>query len=382
MLKSWNDFGISIFSKMAEEATKNDAISLAQGFPDFDPPPEIIEEAVNALRGGFNQYAPSKGYLDLRVAIADYVEQRRQQKYDPDAEISVFSGATEALFCAVIALCEKGDELLTFEPFYDIYPGFALAAGARYVSVKLDTPDWGFDAEELRLAISNKTRVILLNTPNNPSGKVFSRAELELIAELAIRHDLIVVTDEVYEEIVFEPNQHLSIAQLPGMKERTVVVSSASKTFSVTGWKIGYALGPAKFINRMRTIHEHTVFCSASPLQKAVTKAFQLPSQYFEDLRRDYAQKRTFLLETLKKAQFKCLVPQGSYFVVADYSAISELDDEDFAVWLTREIKVASIPMSAFYSDKESMKKRRLVRFCFAKKPETLQESARRLAQI
>ncbi len=382
MLRSWDDFGVSIFSKMTEEANRVNAINLAQGFPDFDGPAEIIDEAVVALRSGCNQYAPSRGFRDLRVAIAHYVEERRNLSFHPDLELSIFSGATEALFCAVLAFCQKGDELLTFEPFYDIYPGFALAAGASFQTVRLHPPDWDFAVEALAAAMTPRTRVLLLNTPNNPSGKVFSKPELEAIAELAIKHDLVIITDEVYEEIVFAPFQHLSIAQLPGMKERTIVISSASKTFSLTGWKVGYALADAKMIRRMRTIHEHIVFCSASPLQKTLTKAYQLPNRYFQDLRSDYTQKKDLLLEALRDGGFQCASPQGSYFIVADYHALSKEDDVEFALWLTREVKVACIPLSAFFQDKELMKRQHLVRFCFAKKFETLMTSAERLRQL
>ncbi len=379
MLRSWDDFGVSIFSRMSEEARRADAINLAQGFPDFDGPRELIDEAVVALRSGCNQYAPSQGLRDLRLAVARSVEQRRQMSYDADKEVCIFSGATEALFCAVMALCQRGDELLTFEPYYDIYPGFALAAGAQFKTVVLEAPHWTLDTNALARAITPQTKVILLNTPNNPSGKVFSRDELAAIAELACKHNLFVITDEVYEELVFAPYEHHSLARLAGMRERTVVISSASKTFSITGWKIGYACAPASIIQRMRTIHEHTTFCSASPLQKAAIKAFQLPASYFEELRQDYAQKEKLLRNALEGAGFRCLPTQGTYFIVADYSVLSNLDDEAFALWLTREIKVACIPLSAFFQDRVLMKQKRLVRFCFAKKAETLKASAERL---
>jgi N-succinyldiaminopimelate aminotransferase len=378
MLGSWDDFGQSIFSTMTEEANKAGAINLAQGFPDFDGPSEIIDEAVAALRSGFNQYAPSRGYRDLRLAIVQYIAKRKNLHYHPDTEISVFSGASEALFCAIMAFCQKGDELLTFEPFFDVYPGVALAAGASFKTLRLNLPHWDFDLDALKRAISPKTRVLLLNTPNNPSGKVFSRGELDSIASLAIQHDLLVITDEVYEEIIFEPNQHICIAQLPGMRERSIVISSASKTFSLTGWKVGYATACETFLNRMRTVHEHIVFCSASPLQKAITKAYHLPDRYFFDLKSEYSQKKNLLMEVLEECGFHCINPQGSYFIVADYSAISEKNDREFSIWLTREAKIACIPLSVFFQDQE-MQKRRLVRFCFAKTFPTLMESATRL---
>jgi len=379
-MKSWDDFGVSIFSKMTEEATKAGAINLAQGFPDFDGPKEIIDEAVVALRSGFNQYAPSRGHRDLRLAIAHHFEKRRHLSYHPDKEVCVFSGASEALFCAVMSLCREG-EIITFEPFFDVYPGYALAAGAQFKTVALQAPHWNFDVESLEKAISPKTKAILLNTPHNPTGKVFSRTELESIAKLAIQHDILVITDEVYEEIVFETHEHISMAQIPGMKERTLLITSASKTYSVTGWKVGYALGAEDLLSKMRIVHEHIVFCSASPLQKAVVKALQLPEQYYYDLRRDYLQKRNLLFDALTQAGFKCFHPQGSYFIIADYSDISDSDDVDFAIWLTRNAKVACIPLSSFYLDKELAKTKHLVRFCFAKTFDTLMKSAKLLDQ-
>ncbi len=382
MLHSWDEFGVSIFSTMTEEAIRAGAINLAQGFPDFDGPKEIIEEAIVALRSASNQYAPSRGYRDLRIAISEYVGRRRGLKYDFETELSVFSGATEALFCAVMASCNKGDELLCFEPYYDIYPGLALAAGASFRGIPLKEPKWDWDLSDLEKAITPKTKVLLLNTPNNPTGKVFSREELERLSRLVIKHNLLVITDEVYEEIVFEPCQHMSIAQFPGMRERCIVISSASKTFSFTGWKVGYAMAHEKFIKRMRVIHEHTVFCSASPLQKAVTKAYQFPDSFFDELKLDYEKRKNLLLEVLEEVGFRCLKSQGTYFIVADYSRLSSLDDLDFSIWLTRTHKVACVPLSAFFEDKDLMKKKKLVRFCFAKRYETLMQSAERLRNL
>lgn len=379
MLQRWEDFGESIFSRMTEEANKARAINLAQGFPDFDCPIELVKEASLALNQGYNQYAPSFGFMDLRIAIADSIAKRRGLRYDPASELSVFSGATEALFCAVMALCQEGDEVLTFEPYYDLYPGYALAARATFKAVPLHAPSWQFNEQELAQAISPKTKVILLNTPHNPTGRVFSKNELAYIADLVKKHNLIVITDEVYEEIVFAPHKHISIAELDGMKERTLVVSSASKTFSVTGWKVGYAAGRADWIQRMRVIHQHTVFCSPSPLQKALQKAFLFPQSFFESIRADYEQKRNFLLQALTENGFRCFIPEGTFFIIADYSPLSELDDETFALWLTREIGVATIPVSAFLIKKNTSK---YIRFCFSKRMETLKASADRLAKL
>ncbi len=379
MLQCWEDFGESIFSRMTEEANKAKAINLAQGFPDFDCPAELIHEASLALNQGFNQYAPSFGFMDLRIAISDSIATRRGLRYDPVSELSVFCGATEALFCAVLALCQEGDEVLSFEPYYDLYPGYALAARAKFKTVPLHAPTWQFDEKELAQAISPKTKVILLNSPHNPTGRVFTRTELTYIADLAKKHNLIVITDEVYEEIVFAPHKHISIAELDDMRDRTIVISSASKTFSVTGWKVGYAAGRADWIQRMRIIHQHTVFCAPSPLQKALQKAFRFPQSFFDAIRADYEEKKTFLVQVLKKNGFQCFNPEGTFFIIADYSAISDLDDEAFALWLTREIGVATIPVSAFLNKDNSSK---YVRFCFSKKLETLKASADRLSRL
>ena len=379
MFQSWDDIGISIFSTMTEEANKVGAVNLAQGFPDFDGPKELIDEAIFALTHGFNQYAPSRGYKDLLLSISDYVQKRRHTQYNPETEICVFSGATEALFCAVLASCQKGDELLCFEPFFDVYPGLALVSGSTFKTVKLRTPDWSFDADELKKSITSKTKALILNSPHNPTGKVFTKSELQTIADLAIRHNLTVITDEVYEEIVFQPNKHISLIDFPGMKERCIRISSAAKTFSITGWKIGYALASASLIKRMRTIHEHLVFCSASPLEKAAIKAYQLPDSYFLNLRKDYETKKKFLSETLTQAGFKCYAPEGAFFIIADYSDLSEMDDVDFTLWMTRERKLASIPLSNFFRDKNAMKQERLVRFCFAKTIETLMKARDKL---
>lgn len=378
MIRSWEDFESSIFSTMTKEARDFGAINLAQGFPDFDGPKEVIEEAIVSLRSGFNQYAPSQGYRDLRYAIKDFVQKRRALDFDPEREIGIFSGASEALFCAVMALCAKDDEILCFEPFFDTYKGLAFAARAKIRCVELKAPHWDFDRKDLEKAMSSKTKIILLNTPHNPTGKVFSKEELEFIAKLAQEYNCIVVSDDVYEDITFSQKEHLPMASISGMKERTISISSLSKTFSFTGWKIGYALAPEALLKVMRAVHEHTVFCSASPLQKAAIVAFESPEEYFLNLRMDFEKKKNLLKEVLENVGFKIYEPFGSYFFVADYSNLSEVDDLTFSLWLTRTVKVACLPLSSFYENSEQARQKKLVRFCFAKTYPTLMAAVKR----
>jgi len=379
MMTDWDDFGVSIFTRMTEESLQHKAINLAQGFPDFDPPKEILEEASSALFNGFNQYAPSFGLLPLREAIAHYVAKRYQLSYSPKDEVSVFSGASEAIFSVIMALCQPGDEVITFEPFYDIYQGCAFAAKATLKTVTLQPPTWEFDLTELEKAITPKSKILILNTPHNPTGKIFSLEELQSIAKLAEKHNLTVVTDEVYEELYFEPYVHSSFAALPGMKERTIIISSAAKTYSVTGWKIGSALGPKDLIRRMRIVHQHSVFCSATPMQKALIKAYELPESFYENLRKQYTERKNLLLSALTKKGYHCEDPQGTYFIVAKYSEFSSLDDLEFSLYLTRQVGVSCIPLSTFYLDKSKARKLQYIRFCFAKNLTTLEAAAGKL---
>ncbi|MCX6130586.1 MAG: aminotransferase class I/II-fold pyridoxal phosphate-dependent enzyme, partial [Proteobacteria bacterium] len=255
----WRPYASSIFSKMSQLAKTHQAVNLAQGFPDFDGPVEIKEAAIAAIHSGYNQYAPSIGLSELRQVLAERQAEVYQLNYDPQTEITVFSGATEALFCSILALCEPGDEIISFEPFFDCYPAAAMVAGASFKTVRLQEPGWSFRPEDLEAQISPRTRLFLLNTPHNPSGKVFNRKELAAIAELAIKHNILVLTDEVYEELVFSPLQHCAIASLPGMRERTISVSSTAKTFSMTGWKVGFAFAPAELSALIRIPHQYTV---------------------------------------------------------------------------------------------------------------------------
>lgn len=369
----WNQFETSIFTIMSALARKENAINLAQGFPDFDGPDVIKEAAIRAMKEGHNQYSPSFGFIELRELIAARKEKVSGLHFHPEDEITVFSGATEAIFCSVVGVCEPGDEIIAFEPFYDSYPQSACAAGITFKGIPLQAPDWTFTEAALEKAIGPKTRALVLNTPHNPTGKVFTKAELEIIARVAQKHDLIVIADEVYEEIIFKPAVHVSIAELPGMRSRTITISSTSKTFSMTGWKIGYAFAESGLTRLIRSVHQATVFCSATPLQLAMLEAFKLPDSYYDELRAQYQDRRDFIQAVLNKHGFTCKKPDGSYFVLADYSQHSALGDVAMAETFTKEAKIATIPISVFFTDKERAgRELRYLRFGFCKNMATL----------
>jgi aspartate/methionine/tyrosine aminotransferase len=373
----WDQVQVSIFSKMTELAQRYHAVNLAQGFPNFDGPSAIKEAAITAIMTGKNQYAPSRGPQRLRELLSERMERLTSASYDPQHEVAVFSGATEALFTAFLAHLEPGDEVISFAPHYDSYPAAAMAAYATFVPVNLHSGDWSIDPVSLRRAVTRKTKMIILNTPHNPTGRVATDNELQVIVDLACEHDLLVVTDEVYNEIYFE-RRHRSIAEFPGMRERTIVISSTSKTFSYTGWKVGYAFAPASLLTPMHALHQFVVFCSATPLMEGMTEGLMLPETYYQELRRDYTARRDLLLDDLRRAGFSVRVPEGAYFVLADYSSLSALPDTEFCEILVREAKVAAIPLSVFYRDTrpDSL---RFVRFAFAKDLATLKEAGERL---
>ncbi len=378
----WQAFSSSIFSKMSQMAATHQAVNLAQGFPDFDGPDVIKEAAIQAIRGSFNQYAPSTGLGELRRQLAKRQAEQYGLNYDFASEVTVFSGATEAIFCCIMGLCGPGDEVLTFEPFFDCYPAATAMAGAVLKTVPLRAPDWTFSMEALRAAITEKTRILLLNSPHNPSGKVFHRDELLSLAQIAQEKNLIVITDEVYEELFFTPARHLPIARLDGMRERTITISSTAKTFSLTGWKVGFTFADKKLTELIRIPHQYTVFCSATPLQAGMIAAFQLGQDYYLDFRESYTRRRDTLLAILRKHGFICKAPEGTYFITADYRQILDIPDMDFAAWLTEKVGVACLPVSSFYLDAQDARENlRLVRFAFCKEVETLEEAGRRLAE-
>jgi N-succinyldiaminopimelate aminotransferase len=381
-LSRWQAFSSSIFSKMSQMAAAHQAVNLAQGFPDFDGPAAIKEAAIQAIRGNFNQYAPSTGLGELRRQLAKRQEGQYGLTYDFASEVTVFSGATEAIFCCIMGLCGPGDEVLTFEPFFDCYPAATAMAGATLRTVPLRAPDWSFSVDELRAAVTSRTKVLLLNSPHNPSGKVFNRQELQSLADLAQEKNLIVITDEVYEELFFTPARHLPIARVDGMRDRTITISSTAKTFSLTGWKVGFTFADKKLTELIRIPHQYTVFCSATPLQAGMIAAYQLGQDYYLDFREQYTRRRDTLLGILRNNGFTCKAPEGTYFITADYGKILDIPDMDFAAWLTEKVGVACLPISNFYLDAASARENlRLVRFAFCKEVETLEEAGRRLAE-
>jgi N-succinyldiaminopimelate aminotransferase len=372
----------TIFSEFSALAARTGAVNLGQGFPDFDGPEEVREAAVRALRGGVNQYALGAGSLTLRTAIAEHAMRFYGQAVDPQQDITVTAGATEALFDALIGLLDAGDEAVLFEPFYDSYAAAVKMAGAIVRPVALRPPSaahagWWFDEAELEAALGPKTRVLVVNSPHNPTGKVFSRAELEFISRLCLQHDLVALTDEVYEHLVYEPLHHVRLATLPGMAERTLTISSGGKSFSYTGWKVGWAIGPAALRRAVAQAHQYVTFAVAAPLQEGIAVALRLPDSYFLGLRRQYAARRDRLLASLHAAGFEAWTPEGAYFICSEVTRFGFPSDEAFCRWLTTEAGVAAIPLSAFYA--RTPVTPQVARFAFCKSDAVLDEAARRL---
>lgn len=375
-------FGTTIFATMSALATETGAINLGQGFPDTDGPPEVTEAAVEAIRAGHNQYPPGPGDPDLRRAVAEHQKRFWQLSADPDSEVLITAGATEALAATMIGLCETGDEVIAFDPTYDCYRAGIAMAGAQMRGVLL-RPEPGdgrarfrFDADELRRAFNPKTRLLLLNTPHNPTGKVFDQAELELIAQLCIEHDVIAVTDEVYEHMVFD-GLHRPLASLPGMAERTLTISSGGKSFSTTGWKIGWVVGPAELVTAVRTAKQFLTFVNGAPFQPAIAAGLRLGDDYYHDLVDGLRAKRDLLCGLLSQAGLDVLVPEGTYFVNADVGSVGFDDGIEFCLQLPERAGVVAVPSAVFYQHPDAG--RRLIRFCFTKRDEVLTEAGQRL---
>lgn len=370
-------YGTSIFTVMSALAREKGALNLAQGFPDFDGPEWIQDAAREAMRRGHNQYTISFGAANLRQAVAEDNERFYGLGYDPDREVSITCGATEGIAAAMIGWLNPGEEALTFEPFYDSYAACAAMVGARLRAVPLRAPDFAFDRLELERAFTPRTRMFLLNTPHNPTGKVFTEEEVTFVVDLCRRHDVLLLSDEVYEHLTFEGRRHFSPAQID--RDRTLRLGSAAKTFSFTGWKVGWACGSRTASDALRRAHQFLVFCVAAPLQEAIARALrEAPGRgYYEGFRAEYAARRAAVLEALAGGGFGPSPPAGTYFVMADYSALSKLDDMEFARWLVAERGVACIPPRSFYEHPEHG--RGLVRFAFCKSVEMLRKVGERL---
>ncbi|AWM41548.1 Methionine aminotransferase [Gemmata obscuriglobus] len=388
-------FSESVIRETSRIAQRYGAINLGQGMPDFDPPDEIKEAACRAIRDGFNQYAVTWGIAPLRQAIAAKMRAFNGLPWaDPDEHVTVCCGATECMMATMLALVDPGDEVVIFQPFYENYGPDAKLTGATPKWVPLRAPawsggdarasgrpaardTWGFDPDELRAAFSPRTKAVIINTPNNPTGKVFNRAELETIAGLCREFDAVAISDEIYEYINFTDRPHVSIASLPGMAERTVTISGLSKTFSATGWRLGYCVAPAAITAGIRKAHDFLTVGAPHPLQVAGAAALGLPQSYFDGLREHYRHRRDLFLPYLERAGFGALPPDGAYYVMADFSALSDLDDVSFVRRMIETVGVAGVPGSSFHDPKELGRK--LVRFMFAKRDETLHAAGERL---
>jgi len=375
-------FGTTVFAEMTALAQEHGAINLAQGFPDFEGPSEIVEAAVQALRSGDNQYARSRGHPPLAEAIAEAQRRYYGLAYDPMTEVVVFNGATEGICASLLGLLNPGDEVILFEPFYDSYPPCLALAGATPRFLTLRFPDFALDGEALRDLVTDRTRMIVLNTPMNPTGKVFTEEELEIIASVCLEHDLVALTDEVYEHLVFDEAEHKPLAGIPGMRERTLTLSSAGKTYSFTGWKIGWGTGPADLVDAAQAAHQFLTYTIATPLQTAVAFALRnFGEEFLTDFRNEYMARRDFLVSALEDVGFDVAVPKGTYFILADFTPVFQGDDWEFARWLTVEHGVAAIPPSSFFQA-DAEEGRRLARFAFCKKMETLETAVERLGRI
>ncbi|MFE7002115.1 pyridoxal phosphate-dependent aminotransferase [Streptomyces griseus] len=373
-------FGTTIFAEMSALAVRTGSINLGQGFPDTDGPEEIREAAVRALREGKgNQYPPGPGVPELRAAVAAHQERFYGLTWSPETEVLVTTGATEAIAASLLALLEPGDEVIAFEPYYDSYAACIALAGAQRVPLTLRAPAFRPDLDELRALITPRTRLLLLNTPHNPTGAVLTPEELSGIAALAVEHDLLVVTDEVYEHLVFTGAHH-PIAALPGMRGRTVSISSSGKTFSYTGWKIGWVTGDAPLVAAVRAAKQYLTFVSGGPFQYAIAEALTLPDAFFTDFREGMRRKRDLLAKGLRAAGFQVYAPEGTYFITTDISPFGDEDAGAFCRALPERCGVAAVPNSVFYDDPEAGRSQ--VRFTFCKKDEVLEEAVERLARL
>jgi aminotransferase len=373
-------FTESVIREMTRLAIQYGAVNLAQGFPDFPAPAEIKQAAQAAIAANTNQYAITWGAKSLRDAIAQKFERTQGLAIDPEREITVCCGSTEAMMASLMAVINAGDEVVVFEPFYENYGPDAILSGAVPRFVKLRPPDWTFEPEELAAAFGPATKAIILNTPNNPTGKVFERAELEFIRDLCLRWGAFAITDEIYEHMLYDGAQHRSIATLEEMRDRAITINSLSKTYSVTGWRVGWTIASAELTSSIRKVHDFLTVGAAAPLQEAGAVALRLPAMYYETLAREYEARRDRMLGILTEAGFHCFKPRGAYYIMTDIGAFGFPDDVAFARFLVKDIGVAAVPGSSFYES--AADGRSHIRFTFCKKEETFRAAAERLAKL
>ncbi len=372
-------FGTSIFSEISALARQHNAVNLGQGFPDFDGPDSLKLSAQAAITAGKNQYAQSQGEPELRRAIAEHSKRFYNMDVNPDTEVTVTTGATDALFCAMQAFINPGDEVIVFQPCYDLYVPAIQMAGGTPIAVTLHAPDFRFNPIELSAAFSTKTKAIIINTPHNPAGTVFTHQELIMIAELCQEYDVLAITDEVYEHIIFSEAQHRRIATIQGMENRTLTISSAGKTFSFTGWKVGWTIGAAELQTAIRRVHQFTVFATATPFQYASADGLRLGNDYYKELSRDYESRRDYLMDVLTRVGLQPTKPEGAYFIMANIENYGKNPDE-FCEWLIKEIGVAAIPPKTLYLHSNDAAP--FVRFTFCKQWSTLEAAAERLMKL
>lgn len=369
---------VSVISEMNTLAKHYGAINLSSGYPDFDPPEELVEAAIQALRHGYHQYTPPWGSPRLRQALAEKQTRFTGLELDPEVHVTVTCGGTEAMLAALGAVCDAGDRVLVFSPFYETYTANSLLLGLEPLFVALRPPSFEIDERELRHAFQSGIKALILCNPANPSGKVFSMEELTLIAGLAQEHDVVVITDDVYEHIVFHPHRHVYLSSLPGMFERTITCGSLSKTYAITGWRLGYIIAPPDLSQAARKVHDYTTLAAPSPLQEAAVTALRFPDAYYEQIQEEYSERRRLFLSFLEQAGVSTIPPQGTYFVLADISPFGFADDFQFCYWLVKEYGVAGVPGSSFFQEPVN----HLVRFNFAKRAETLRQVGERLARL
>ncbi|HET6267767.1 MAG TPA: aminotransferase class I/II-fold pyridoxal phosphate-dependent enzyme [Acidobacteriota bacterium] len=378
--KKAEQFTESVIREMTRLCQLHNGINLSQGFPDFSAPEEMKEAARKAISDNVNQYAITWGAKNLRNAIAEKTARFNGFSLDPEKNVTVCCGATEAMISTILATVNPGEEVIVFEPYYENYGPDTILSGAVPRLISLHEPDWRFDFDELESLFNNKTRAIIINTPNNPTGKIFSREELEFIAKLCLKWDAIAITDEIYEHILYEGRKHISMASLPGMSENTVTINAASKTYSVTGWRVGYAIASAELTSAIRKVHDFLTVGAPAPLQEAVAVAMHFPDSYYTNLSVEYLERRDLLMSGLESAGFRCYKPYGAYYIMTDISVFGFPDDTTFARTLVKDVGVATVPGSSFYQNPRDGYNK--VRFAFCKKMETLRRALEVLANL